>query len=302
MRLDQFSGIAAFLKVAEARSFTRAAAELGIAPASLSEAVKALEERLGVRLMNRTTRSVGLTEAGAAYLERARPAAEELQAAGAALREARDHPAGTLRLNLPWVAGPLLIEPLMEPFLAAYPDVRLDLTFDNRFADIAAEEFDAGVRVGERLERDMIGVRVGRPLRRAVLASPAYLERNGTPTRPADLAAHHCLAYRHAPTRSVTPWKLVEDGREVEFRPDARIVANTPLLAVAAAAQDLGLTLVVEGLALPQLRSGALVRLMEPFCPAYGPLHIYFSSRRLVPPKLRAFVDFARTHRHLLPI
>lgn len=301
MRLDQFSGIAAFLKVAEARSFTRAAAELGVAPASLSEAVKVLEERLGVRLLNRTTRSVGLTEAGAAYVERVRPAAEELQAAGSALRETRDQPAGTLRLNLPWVAGPLLIEPLMGPFLVAYPDVRLDLTFDNHFVDIAAEGFDAGVRVGERLEKDMIGVRLGGPLRRAVLASPAYLERNGVPKRPADLVAHRCIGYRHSPTHSISPWGFTEDGRKVEFRPDARVSANTPLLGVAAAAQGLGLILVVEGLALPQLRSEALVRVLEPFCPAYDPLHIYFSSRRLMPPKLRAFVDFARTHVHLLP-
>ena len=302
MRLDQFSGIAAFLRVAEARSFTRAAADLGVAPASLSEAVKGLEERLGVRLLNRTTRSVGLTEAGAAYLERVRPAAEELQTASLALREARDHPAGTLRLNVPWVAGPLLIEPLMGPFLETYPDVRLDLTFDNRFVDIAAEEFDAGVRVGKRLERDMIGVRLGGPLRRAVLASPVYIERYGAPRRLADLAAHRCIAFRHSPARSIAPWRLIENGREVEFRPNARISANTPLLAVAAAAQGLGLTLVVEGLALPQLRSGALVRVLEPFCTAYDPLHIYYSSRRLVPPKLHAFVDFARNHAHLLPV
>ena len=144
MRLDQFSGIAAFLQVAKVRSFTRAASDLGVASASLSEAVKGLEERLGVRLLNRTTRSVSLTEAGAAYFERAQPAAEELQTAGSALREARDQPAGTLRLNLPWVAGPLLVEPLMGPFLDAYPDVRLDLTFDNHFVDIAEPVNDFG--------------------------------------------------------------------------------------------------------------------------------------------------------------
>ena len=301
MRLDQFSGIAAFLQVAKVRSFTRAASNLGVAPASLSEAVKGLEERLGVRLLNRTTRSVSLTEAGAAYFERVQPAAEELQAAGSALREARDQPAGTLRLNLPWVAGPLLVEPLMGPFLKAYPDIRLDLTFDNHFVNIAAEGFDAGIRVGQRLEKDMIGVRLGGPLRRAVLASPTYIGRHGAPMRPADLAAHQCLSYRHSPTSPVSLWELVEDGRKIEFRSDARILANTPSLAVAAATQGLGLTCVVDGLALPQLRSGSLVRLLESFCPAYDPLHIYFPSRRLVPPKLRAFVDFARTHTHLLP-
>lgn len=301
MRLDQFSGVAAFLKVAEARSFTRAAANLGVAPTSLSEAVKGLEERLGVRLLNRTTRSVSLTEAGAAYMERVRPAAEELQAASASLRDARDHPAGTLRLNLPWVAGPLLIEPLMGPFLHAYPDVRLDLVFDNSFVDIAAGSFDAGVRVGELLEKDMIGVRLAKPMRMALLASPEYLGRHGVPRCPAELAGHHCIATRHSPAQAASPWEFTEDGREVAVKPDARILSNTPLLSIAAAAQGLGLAYAAEGLAARELLSGVLVRILEPFCPAYDPLHIYYSSRRLVPPKLRAFVDFARSHAHLLP-
>ena len=195
MRLDQFSGLTAFLRVAEYRSFTRAAAELGVAPAS---------ERGGQGFGGAARRAAagphdaerGVTEAGAAYLARVRPAAEKLEAAGAALRDAREQPAGTLRLNLPWVAGPLLIEPLIGPFLAAYPDVRLDLTFDNNFVDIAADGFDAGVRVGERVEKDMIGVRLGGKLARSVLGSPDYLARHGTPARPADLAMHQCIGYR----------------------------------------------------------------------------------------------------------
>src|SRR4051794_8689844 len=172
MRVDQLSGIVAFLKVAESRSFTRAAAELGVTASSLSEAVRGLETRLGVRLLNRTTRSVGLTEAGAAYLQRVRPAADEITSAGVALKEARDRPAGTLRLNLPWIAGPLLIEPLMGPFLDAFPDIKLDVVFDDGFLDLAAEGFDAGVRIGELLERDMVAVRISGPLRFAVLGSP----------------------------------------------------------------------------------------------------------------------------------
>lgn len=301
MRLDQFSGIAAFLKVVEARSFTRAAADLGIAPASLSEAVKGLEERLGVRLLNRTTRSVSLTEAGAAYVERIRPAAEELQAANSSLREMRDQPAGTLRLNLPWVAGPLLIEPLMGPFLTAYPDVRLDLVFDNGLIDIAAGGFDAGVRVGELLEKDMIGARLGGPMRMAVVAGPAYLARRGRPERPSCLSGHCCITTRHSPAQAASSWEFIEDGRGVAIKPEARIVSNTPLLGIAAAAQGLGLAYVAEGLAAAELRSGTLVRLLERFCPVYDPLHIYYSSRRLVPPKLRAFLDFARSHAQLLP-
>lgn len=187
MRLDQLSGIVALLKVAERRSFTQAAAELAVTPSSLGEAVKNLEARLGVRLLNRTTRSVGLTEAGLAYVERVRPAVEQIRGAGVALAEARDHPAGTLRPSVPWIAGPLLIEPLMAPLLRAYSDVRLDVVFDDGFADLAAEGFDAGIRIGE-----------------------------------------------------------------------------------------------------------LLVKVLEAFCPAYEPFHIYHPSRRLTSPKLQAFIAFAR--------
>lgn len=302
MRLDQFSGIVAFVKVAQAKSFTRAAAELGVAPASLSEAVRGLEERLGVRLLNRTTRSVGLTEAGAHYLDHVRPAAEEVWAAGAALREARDRPAGTLRLSLPWIAAPLLIEPLMGPFMDAYPEVRLSLIFDDSFVDIAAQGFDAGLRIGELLEKDMIGARLGGSLQTVVVASPDYLARNGTPKRPADLAAHQCIAFALTRTRAISPWEFVVDGREVTFTPDARLVTNTLPLCITAAAQGLGLAFAVEDLAEPLLTSGALVKVLEPFCPAYEPLHLYYPSRRLVPPKLRAFIDFVRANAHNLRI
>ncbi|MEI8701346.1 LysR family transcriptional regulator [Mesorhizobium sp. ISC15] len=302
MRLDQFSGIVAFVKVAQVKSFTRAAAELGVAPASLGEAVKGLEERLGVRLLNRTTRSVGLTEAGAHYLDHVRPAAEEIWAAGAALRETRDRPAGTLRLSLPWIAAPLLIEPLMGPFMDAYPEVRLSVIFDDNFVDIAAQGFDAGLRIGELLEKDMIGARLGGPLQTVVLGSPDYLARNGTPTRLADLAAHRCIAFAFTRTRAISPWEFVVDERHIEFTPDARLIVNTLPLCITAAAQGLGLAFAVEGLAAPLLASGALVKVLEPFCPSYEPLHLYYPSRRLVPPKLRAFIDFVRANAHNLRI
>lgn len=302
MRLDQFSGILAFLKVAETRNFTRAAAELGVTPSSLSEAVKGLEARLGVRLFNRTTRSVGLTEAGAAYLQRVGPAAEEIRAAGTALKDARDQPAGLLRLSLPSIAGPLLIEPLMGLFLAAYPDVQLDLVFDDGFVDLAARGFDAGVRIGELLEKDMIATRIGEPLRIVVLASPAYLAEHGMPLHPKDLAKHRCLAYRFASTGAVSPWEFREAGREITFTPDPRLSTNTLPLTIEAAIRGLGIAHAVDGLASDHLRSGALVKLLEPYCPAYEPLHIYYPSRRLMPPKLKAFVEFARRHRRLLPL
>ncbi|QCI64864.1 LysR family transcriptional regulator [Phreatobacter stygius] len=297
MRLDQLSGLIAFLKVAETKSFTRAAAELGVSPPSLSEAVRGLEARLGVRLLNRTTRSVGLTEAGAAYLDRVGPAAEEILTAGAALKETRDHPAGLLRISVPWIAGPLLMEPLMTPFLKAYPDVKLDLVFDDGFVDLAAEGFDAGIRIGELLEQDMIAVRVSAALRTAVVASPDYLARHGTPARPADLDGHACIAYRLASNRAIAPWDFVVDGRDIAYRPDPRLSANTMPLMVDAAARGLGLAFVVERLAAARIGDATLVKVLEAYCPAYDPLHIYYPSRRLTPPKLRAFVDFARSRR-----
>ncbi|QJP15017.1 LysR family transcriptional regulator [Starkeya sp. ORNL1] len=297
MRLDQLSGVIAFIKVAETRSFTRAAAELGVAPPSLSEAVRALEARLGVRLLNRTTRSVGLTEAGAAYLDRVRPAAEEIQTAGTALKEAKDHPAGLLRLNVPWIAGPMLMEALATPFLAAYPDVRLDIVFDDNFVDLAAEGFDAGIRIGELLDRDMIALRVSEPLRMTVLASPSYLARRGTPKRPADLAGHDCIAYRFASTRVVASWEFIIEGRDVAFTPEPRLAANTMSFAASMAAQGAGLAFLAEQLVVEALRAGTLVKVLEAYCPTYEPLHLYYPSRRLAPPKLRAFLDFVRTAR-----
>jgi DNA-binding transcriptional LysR family regulator len=295
MRLDQLSGVVAFLKVAEQKSFTRAAAELGVTPPSLSEAVKGLETRLGVRLLNRTTRSVGLTEAGAAYLERVRPAAEEIQAAGAALKAARDTPTGTLRLSAPWIAGPLLIEPLLASFLEQYPEVTLDVVFDDRFVDVAASGFDAGIRIGELLEKDMVAVRVSAPLRFAVLGSPAYLERHGVPARPTDLARHRCIAYRFASTRAIAAWEFVDRGREVTFTPEPPLSANTLPFAVAAAARGVGLAFAAEALAADRLRDGSLVSVLKRYCPTYEPFHIYYPSRQLTPPKLKAFVELARS-------
>lgn len=299
MRLDQLNGITAFIKVAELRSFTRAAAELGVAPASLSEAIKTLEGRLGVRLLNRTTRSVGLTEAGDTYLARVGPAVRELVAASEAARESATRIAGTLRLNLPWIAGPLLIEPLMGGFLEAYPDIQLDIVFDDAFVDLSAGGFDAGVRLGELLEKDMIAVRLGDPLRIVVLASPLYLSAHGEPQSPADLGDHSCIAYRFGSTGAISAWEFVEDGRKVSYAPAPRVSANSVILSIEAATQHLGLVYTTEKAAARYLADGRLVRVLEAFCPELEPLHIYYPGRRLVPPKLRAFVDFAR--RNLQP-
>ncbi len=294
MRLDQFNGILVFLKVAETRSFTRAAAELGVTPSSVSEAVKRLEERLGVRLLNRTTRSVGLTEAGAMYAKRVRFAADEIRAAGSELMEAATVPSGTLRLSLPWIAAPLLFDSLFEPFLKAYPEVSLDLVFDDNLVDLAFKGFDAGVRIGDLIEKDMVAVRIGPPLRMALLASPDYVAQHGRPETIAELARHQCIGYRFTSTGLAAPWEFMLQGRSTTFTPGLRLSANALPLAVDAALAGLGIAYVIEDLATRHLKEGRLVKLLEEHCPTYEPLHIYFPGRRLMPAKLRALVDFAR--------
>jgi len=235
MRQDQLNGILAFLRVAETRSFTRAAQELGITAPSLSETIRNLEKRLGVRLFNRTTRSVGLTEAGQLYLERVRPAVADILTAGEALKDLRDRPSGTLRLNLPWIAGPLLMDAILAPFMAAFPDVRLDIVYDDRFADIAAEGFDAGVRIGELIEKDMIAVRLRPPLRNAVIANPDYLQKYGVPETPSQLGEHRCIALKFPWNGSIRPRDFIQAGREIQFTPDPCLSLNTLPLVVDAA-------------------------------------------------------------------
>jgi DNA-binding transcriptional LysR family regulator len=182
----------------------------------------------------------------------------------------------------------------MGPFLDAFPDIKLDVVFDDGFLDLAAEGFDAGVRIGELLERDMVAVRISGPLRFAVLGSPRYLAERGTPERPSDLARHTCIAYRFRSTRAVATWELHDSGREISFTPEPRLSANTMSLVVAAAADGLGLAFAPEALAAAQLRSGAVVKVLERHCPLYEPFHLYHPSHRLTPPKLKAFVSFMR--------
>lgn len=294
MRLDQLSGLIGFLQVAETKSFTRAARQLGITPPSLSESVKAMEERLGVRLLDRTTRSVGLTEAGAAYVARVQPAVAEILGAGGALRARKDEPVGMLRINAPWAAGPLVIERVLAPFLSAYPAITVDVVYENRFVDLAGEGYDAGVRIGDLLEKDMIAVRIGKPLRTAILASPRYLASRGTPKRVADLAKHACIAYRFTESRVVAEWDLLDRGREVAFTPDPRLTTNTVQLALSAACDGVGLVHAIEALAAEPLRDGRLVKVLPASCQTFDAFHIYYSSRRLVPPKLRVFIELAK--------
>jgi DNA-binding transcriptional LysR family regulator len=225
--VDDLSGLTALLTVAEKRSFTAAAAVLRVTPSAVSQTVKALEERVGVRLVQRTTRSVGLTEAGERFVGRLRPALEGVRSAFDAIAELRDGPAGTLRLNVPRVAYQRVLEPHLEAFLAAYPRVQLEVAIDDAFANIVESGCDAGVRLGEMLDREMVAVRIGAPERAAVVGSPAYVAARGKPKHPRDLRAHDCIKYRRSARGEIYRWEFSEDGKDFEVAVDGRFTPTT---------------------------------------------------------------------------
>lgn len=288
----------AFLAVAQARGFRDAARAIGSSASTLSEAVRRLEARLGVRLLHRSTRSVTPTEAGTRLIERLAPALGEVEAALDVVNLFRDRPAGTLRLNVPVSAARLVLPPILPGFLAAYPDIRVEIVAEDGFVDLVASGCDAGIRYDERLEQDMIAVPIGPRVQRfATVAAPSYLDARGRPTHPRDLLAHACLCGRFTSGALTSPWEF-ERGTEI-----VRIEPQGPLIASVAGAVDLlvdvalaggGILHLFEDWLRPALDSGAL----EPVLPAWwqsfsGPF-LYYSGRRLVPPPLRAFLDFLR--------
>lgn len=291
---DDLTGLGVLVVVAEKRSFTAAAAALRVTPSAISQAMRVLEERVGVRLLQRTTRSVGLTEAGARFLARLKPALTSVQDALDDLGQLRDRPAGTLRMTLPSVVYQQVLAPKLPQFLAAYPEIKLDLSIDDANVDIVDRGFDAGFRIGRLLDREMIGVRVSRDLRMAIVASPAYLARRGTPLRPADLRAHECLLYRSRTTGAIYRWELVTGGRTVVVAVDGRIVMDNGDLAVEAALDGLGLACMLEGRVQPDLDEGRLVRVLEAHCPSFAGFYLYYPSRAQLAPKLKALIDFYR--------
>jgi DNA-binding transcriptional LysR family regulator len=292
MRRDQLDGVVTFLRVAERRSFTAAAAELGVTPAAVSHTIKQLEARIGVALFARTTRDVGLTEAGRRFLEHARPGLLQLSEAFEAARRLGDTPSGLLRLNVPRVALPGIVEPLLGPFRAAYPAVEVEITVEDRSVNIVEEGFDAGIRLGEMMEADMVGLRLTPPFRCTVVASPAYLARHGRPARPEELRGHDCLQFRQG-RGTLYRWEFEEDGREWEMAVPGTFATNDAGLMMAACLGGLGLAYTLEPVAAPLVEQGLLERVLEPFMPETPGFFLYFPSRAQVMPKLRAFADFA---------
>jgi len=289
----------AFLAVARARGFRDAARVTGTSASGLSDAVRRLESRLGVRLLNRTTRSVAPTEAGARLVERLAPALGEVAAALDVVNIFRDRPAGTLKLNVPVIAARLVLPAILPGFLAAFPDIQLDITAEDSFVDLLASGCDAGIRYDERLEQDMIAVPIGPRVQRfAVGAAPAYLAARGTPRHPRDLLDHACLRGRFA-NRGLAPWEFTRNGETVRVEPGGPLVVtqSTALdLLIAGAVAGAGIVTSFEDLLRPHFDSGALVPVLEDWWESFPGPFLYYPGHRLVPAPLRAFIDYVKAH------
>ncbi|MBL8689421.1 MAG: LysR family transcriptional regulator [Rhodospirillaceae bacterium] len=284
----------AFAAVARQRSFRGAAALRAVSPSTLSEAVARLEERLGVRLLNRTTRSVTPTEAGTRLLERLTPALGEVAAAVDALNSFRDSPTGTLRLNVPTGIARLILPPIAIRFLKAHPGIALEVVAEDTFIDVLAAGFDAGIRYDEKLEQDMIAVPIGPRVQRFVTAaSPAYLAAHGRPTHPKNLLDHACIRHRFV-SGTVRIWEFERDGEIVKVNPSGPLTASTIDLEIAAAIEGLGVVNGFEEYLKPALASGALEPVLEDWWQSFSGPFLYYPSRRLMPAPLRAFVDFIK--------
>jgi DNA-binding transcriptional LysR family regulator len=294
MRREDLGGLAAFVAVAEERSFTRAAARMGTSQSALSQTVKRLEARLGVRLLTRTTRSVAVTEAGEQLLASLRFAFDEIETQILALSELRERPAGTIRITAGQHAADTVLFPVIEQLLPVYPDVNVELSIDTGLRDIVADRFDAGVRLGEQVEKDMIAVRIGPDLRMALVAAPSYFAQTPAPRTPHDLTGHNCINLRFPTLGGLYTWEFEKDGRELNVRVDGQLTFNETRLIVRAACAGLGLAYILEDHVREHLAEGRLVRALEDWCPPFAGYHLYYPSRRQHTPAFALLVDALR--------
>lgn len=291
---DELSVLAAFLAVAEERSFTRAAKRLGVSPSALSHAVRGLEERLGVRLLSRTTRSVAPTEAGRQFIARLGPALADVRGALDQLSWLRDRPAGRLRLVASRAAARMVLAPKLEPFARDYPDVVLDVTTtEEGRMDLVAAGFDAGIHLGEFLERDMIAVRVSPDHEAAIVGSPRYFESHPKPRSPQDLPGHRCINYRHG-SSGVYRWEFDKGSQSLVVAVDGPLIIDDTEIMLGAALDGVGLVFTLEEHAAPHIASGALVRVLEDWCPPFAGYFLYYPSRRQQPAALSALIAMLR--------
>ncbi|PCC74014.1 DNA-binding transcriptional regulator, LysR family [Nannocystis exedens] len=296
MRREDWPDLAVFVAVAEARSFTKAAAKLGLSTSAISHAMTGLEERLGLRLLHRTTRSVAPTAAGERLLATLVPAMDGVAAALDGLAELRDEPAGLVRLTVHRDAALRLLAPRLPELARRFPRVVLEIVADDARADIVAERFDAGVRLGDLLDKDMVSVRIGPDERTAIVASPAYLTRHPPPTTPQELRLHRAINFRHS-SGPLFKWELEQDGRKLVVAMESAMITNEPRLMVEAALAGVGLAYVLASHVATHVAAGALVPVLADWCPVFPGSFLYWPSRRHVTPALRAVIEVLRLER-----
>ena len=296
VRQGALDGVEVFLSVAEHRSFRGAAAQLGVTPSAVSQAVRVLEARIGATLFIRTTRSVGLTEAGERFLARAKPAFEELVAASEVARGLGERPSGLLRLSVPRAVVPILLEPLIASFCKAYPEVEVEVATSKELIDLATEGFDAGVRLGQFVAADMVAVPLSAPFRFVVVGSPAYFAARGRPGQLDDLREHACIRWRRS-SGALALWSFNDNGQPVEIAVAGPFIASDFPSMLGAAIEGIGLAQLPEPMAAEGLRSGKLLHVLEPYAPTIPGVFLYYPSRRQAMPKLRAFIDHVKSHK-----
>jgi DNA-binding transcriptional LysR family regulator len=294
MARQNINDLLAFRAVARERSFTRAAAQIGVSVSALSHTIRGLEERLGVRLLARTTRSVAPTEAGERLLATIGPHFDEIEAGLAALRELRDEPAGTIRVTASDHAAEAVLWPALATFLPEHPNIHVEISVDLALRDIVAERFDAGIRIGERIARDMIAVRIGPDIRMAVVASPAYFAARAQPKTPHDLSAHNCINLRLPTLGGLYAWEFEKGRRPVNVRVEGQLVVNNIAVARQVALAGLGLAYLPEDYVRQHLDSGALVRVLASWTPPFPGYHLYYPSRRHHSPAFALLIDALR--------
>jgi DNA-binding transcriptional LysR family regulator len=294
MTKASLNDLGAFLAVARERSFTRAAAQLGVSQSALSHTIRALEERLGLRLLTRTTRSVTPTEAGERLLRTVGPRLDEIEVELTSLSALRDKPAGVVRLTATEYPAEMMLLPALQRLLPDYPDIQVEIVIDNGLTDIVAERIDAGVRAGEQIDKDMIAVRIGADMRMAVVASPGYLAQSGKPRKPQDLTDHNCINLRLPTHGGLYAWEFEKAGRELRVRVDGQLVVNSTALIVKAALAGVGLGYLPEGQVEADLATGNLVRVLADWCPPFPGYHLYYPSRRQPTPAFSVVVEALR--------
>jgi DNA-binding transcriptional LysR family regulator len=291
MKRDELGDLSVFLAVAEERSFTRAAAKLATSQSALSQTVRRLEERLGVRLLVRNTRNVSPTEAGEQLIETLRPALSDIDAKLTALGQFRDRPAGTVRLTAGQHASDTILWPALERVMIQYPEIKVELSLDSALTDIVTERFDAGVRLGEQVAKDMIAVRLGPDIRMAVVGSPSYLAGRTIPLTPHDLTQHSCINIRLPSAGGLYAWEFTKEGRDLNVRVDGQLIVNNVNATLRAAVAGIGLAIIMEDQIAALVAEGKLVRVLEDWCSPFAGYHIYYPSRRQLSPAFRAILD-----------